>query len=56
MVICNLVWTYNIKGAYIDEDDPWLVILAVTVFEIISTENRLKGYSMGQLIFSVVLF
>ena len=42
---------YNIKDTYIDEDDLWLRILAVTVLVILSTENILKGYSMGQLVF-----
>ena len=36
---------------YVDGDDPWMVILVAAVFEIISTTNRQKGYSLGQLIF-----
>ena len=43
--------TYNIKDNYIDKDEPCLVMLAAIEFEFISTENRLKGYSPGQLLF-----
>ena len=50
-VLGNLVQPYHTKGAYIDKDDPWLDILAVTEFEILSTTNRLKGYSLVELIF-----
>ena len=42
---------YNIKYTYIDKDDPWARILEATSFEMRSTENRLKGYSPGQLVF-----
>ena len=41
--------TYNIKETYVDKDGPWSGILAMKVFVIISTENRLKVYSPGQL-------
>ena len=50
-VIGNLVRTYNISQTYIDEDDPWLGILAAAAFVILSTTNRIKAYSPGQLIF-----
>ena len=51
-VIGNLVRTYNIKDTYVDEDGPWLVILAASAaLIIISTSNRLKGYSLGKLVF-----
>ena len=43
----NLVRTYNIKETYIDKDEPWSGILSASAFTIISTENRLKGYSPG---------
>ena len=36
---------------YVDEDEPWLGILAASEFAIFSTTNRLKGYSPGQLVF-----
>ena len=47
-VIVNIVQNYNIIQTYLDKDDPWLVVLAVAAFEIISTTNRLKGYSLDQ--------
>ena len=50
-VLGNLVRTYNLQGNYLDKDDPWMVILSVTVFEIRSTVHTLKGYTSGQLIF-----
>ena len=51
MVLGNLVRTYNIKDIYIDKYDPWSVILVATAFSILSTKNRLKGCSPGQLVF-----
>ena len=50
-VLINLVWTYNIKNTYVDKENSWLVILPAAAFEINSTPNILKGYSMGQLLF-----
>ena len=50
-VLGNLVWTFNISKTYVDEDDPWLVILAAAAFGICSTENGLKGYSPVKLSF-----
>ena len=47
----NLVRNFNIRETYFDEYYPWLVILAGAAFVIISTENRLNGYSTGQLVF-----
>ena len=35
----------------VEEDDPWLIILSEAAFAIISTTNRLKGYSPGHLVF-----
>ena len=43
--------TFNIKETYVDKDDPWLGILAVSAFVMTSTKNRLKGYSLDQLLF-----
>ena len=43
--------TFNISEIYVDEDNPKTVILAAAAFIIISTTNRFKGYSMGQLVF-----
>ena len=51
MVIGNLVRVYNIKDAYIYEYDPWLGTLVATVFVILCTTNRLKGYDIDQLEF-----
>ena len=42
---------YNIKEKYSEKEDPWSDILEMADFVIISTENRLKGYSPGQLLF-----
>ena len=39
------------KEIYLDEDDPWLGILAAAAFSIISTTNSLKGYSPRKLLF-----
>ena len=51
-VIVNLVQTFNISTqTYVDEDDPWTVILAVAASAIFLTTNRQKGYSPVQLIF-----
>ena len=50
-VIGNLVWKYNIKEINIDKSDLWLGILAVALFTVISTINRLNGYTLGQLMF-----
>ena len=50
-VLENLVQTFNISQNYVDKNDPWTGILAVTVFAIVSTTNRQKGYNPGQYIF-----
>ena len=50
-VLGNLVWTCNITQTYVDTHDPWSVILTAAAFAILSTLNRLKGYSPGHLIF-----
>ena len=42
---------YNIKDTHVDGDDPRSGILASSEFTICSTENMLKFYSAGQLIF-----
>ena len=51
LVLVNLVQTYNINRTYVDEDDQISVILTAAAFSILSTENRLKYYSPGQLLF-----
>ena len=42
--------TYIIKETYVDKDEPWSGILDAAAFIIISTENRSKGSSPGQLV------
>ena len=42
---------FNISQTYVDKYNPWLDILAAAAFAIISTTNRKKCYSLGQLIF-----
>ena len=51
MVIGNLVRTYNIKETYIDNNDPCLGTLVAAAFAIASTKNRVKGHTLGQLVF-----
>ena len=47
---------FNITKTYVDEDDPWSVILAAAAFTISSTANRLEGYSQDQLVFGRDIF
>ena len=51
MDLVNFLWTYNIEDADIDQYDPWMGILAAAAFVIMSTPDRLKIYTPGQLIF-----
>ena len=50
-VLGNIVRTFNVQQTYIEENYSWTGILAAAVFEICSTKNGQKGYSLGQLIF-----
>ena len=50
-VLGNLVQTFNIYQTYVNENDPWTGILAAAEFGILSTTNRKKVYSPGQLRF-----
>ena len=50
-VLGNIVRIYNITKTYVDEDEPWLGIITAASFSILSTENRLKVYSLVQLLF-----
>ena len=52
-VLGNLVRTFNISQTYVDEDDRWTGILSAASFAILSTTNRQRVYSMGQLIFGL---
>ena len=42
---------YIIQEVYKDKDDPWMGILAAAAFNFFSFQNRLKIYTLGQLIF-----
>ena len=42
---------FTIIQTYVEEDDPWSFILAAAAFVILQTTYRLKGYSLGQLLF-----
>ena len=50
-VLVNLVRTYNVQVAYLEQYDPWINIVTDAEFEIFSTGNMLKGYTLGNLIF-----
>ena len=50
-ILGNLVRTNSIQESYVNKDGPWLGILSVAVFVIHFTQNILKGYTTGQLIF-----
>ena len=43
--------TFNITQTYVEKDYLWSGILDVAAFSIFSTTNRLKGYSLVQLVF-----
>ena len=47
----NLVRTCNITQKFVEKDDSRSGILAAAAFLISSTTNKLKGYSLGKLIF-----
>ena len=49
-VVKNVVHISNINQLYVEEDEPWFGIVAAEVFEIRTTSNGIKGYSLGQLI------
>ena len=50
-VLVNLVRTFNRIETYFDEYDSKTDILYAAEFAMLSTTNRLKGYSPGQLLF-----
>ena len=50
-VLGKLVQTCNMTQTYIEKDDPWLGILSAAYFAVFSTTNRLKCYSLCQLVF-----
>ena len=47
----RLVYTYNIQETYIDDDDPWMGILAIAAFAVRSTYHIIKNKSPNQLVF-----
>ena len=51
MVLENLSQAYNIQEIYLDKDDSCMVILAATMFKILSTQNTVKGYTPGKKLF-----
>ena len=50
-VIGNLVHNFNIYQTYVGKNDLWTGILAAASFAVLSTNNRQKCYSLGQLLF-----
>ena len=50
-VLVNILRNFNIAETYVDKDDPRSVNLAAAAFTIISTTNKLKGYSSEKLLF-----
>ena len=50
-VISNLVDTNDLQNNYLDEDDPWEVILAVTDFLVQSMYHATEQATPGQLVF-----
>ena len=47
----NLVHTYDLNKNYLDEDDPWLGILAATAFAVRSMYHTTVQTMPGQLVF-----
>ena len=52
MILDNLVQVYKGK-IYLDKDDSWTGILAAAEITIIYRANRLKFYTLGQLVFDL---
>ena len=50
-VLGDIVWTYNLQETYVDDSEPWMVILAETDFTVRSTYHRIKENIPGQLVF-----
>ena len=48
----NIVRAHNIKDNYTEEDYLWMGISVTAAVSINSTQNRLKGYTPDQLVFS----
>ena len=50
-VLGNIVRDFNIQHTYVEKNYQWTGMLDASEFEISSTTNTQKGYSLGQLIF-----
>ena len=50
-VLGNILRTYNLQEAYVDDSDPWMGILAAADFVVKSTYHRTKQKSPGQFVF-----
>ena len=49
-VLGNLVQTYNLYKAYVNDSDPWMVILTAYAYTVLSMCNHTKGKSPVQLV------
>ena len=43
--------TYNLQEHYVDQYDPWMVILDAGLFAVFSIIHTLRGYTLGRLVF-----
>ena len=50
-VLGNLVRTYNLQETYVDENYPWIGLLAAAAFDVRSTHHIIKGEVPGQIVF-----
>jgi hypothetical protein len=50
-VIGNIIWTFELKSNYLDEDDPWKGILSATAFAVRSTFHTSLQSTPGLLVF-----
>ena len=50
-VLGNLIHNFNLHDTYVDDADPWMVILAAAASTVRSTYHRTKHKNMGQLVF-----
>ena len=49
-VLVNLVHTYNLQEAYVDDADQWMGILFASYFEVRFMHNCIKGEITGHLV------
>ena len=50
-VLGNIVRAYNLQEIYVDDTEPWMVILAETDFNVQYMYHRIKENIPGQLLF-----